>query len=145
MFASRLYLAEAEAFPPGMLALHRQHLIDEADHVQWDTALIAELWDRTPAWLRRVNVRLLDWILGEFIAVPRRAAMRVIDALAVDLPDLCVPPIQLKAALRTLGRQPGFRGAVFGRDAVPRTWKQAAATPELSGLVQRWFAHDHAP
>ena len=145
IFASRLYLAEPDAFPEIMIPLHRQHLADEADHVQWDMALIAQLWDRTPAWLRRANVRLLDWMLGEYIAVPRRAALRVIDALAEEMPRLSVPAPELKNALTELSRRPEFRAAVFGRDAVPRTWKQAAAAPDLAPFVERWLAHEHAP
>lgn len=143
MFASRLYLAEADAFPPALVAAQRRHLIDEADHVQWDIALLDQLWPATPPWLRRLNVRLLDWMLGEFIALPRRAALRVIDALADDVPDLSVPAATLKAELRALAARPDFRGAVFGRDAVPRTVKHAAAAPGFAAFNARWFAHEH--
>lgn len=143
MFASRLYLADAGRFPESVLALQRLHLSDEADHVQWDIALIEEFWGRTPAWLRRMNVRLLNWMLGEFIAVPKRAALRVVDALAEDVPDLSVPASELKKALRTLGAAPDFRRAVFGRDAVPRTWKHASTAPDLHPLVATWLAHEH--
>jgi hypothetical protein len=143
MFASRLYLAEADAFPASIVASQRRHLADEADHVQWDIALIHQLWPATPAWLRRLNVRLLDWMVGEFIAVPRRAALRVIDALAADLPDLSIPAATLKAQLRTLAASPDFRAAVFGRDAVPRTWKQASSAADFAPFVNRWLAHEH--
>lgn len=145
MFASRLYLADETTFPTEILALQRQHLVDEADHVRWDAALITQFWSGTRPWLRRANARLLHWMLGEFIAVPRRAALRVIDALATDLPNLSVPPARLKAELLALARRPEFRGAVFGRDAVPRTWKQAAAAPDLGLVVDQWLAYDHTP
>jgi hypothetical protein len=145
MFASKLYLAEPAAFPELILALHRQHLADEADHVRWDALLLAQFWNAAPAWLRRGNARLLDWMLGEFIAVPRRAALRVIDALAAEMPDLSVPPPRLKAELLALGRRADFRAAVFGRDSVPRTWKQAAAAPNLETVVATWLAHEHTP
>lgn len=143
MFASRLYLAEPDAFHAAIVAAQRQHLIDEADHVQWDIALLHQLWPATPPWLRRLNVRLLDWMVGEFIAVPRRAAVRVIDALAADLPDLSVPAATLKSQLRTLAAREDFRAAVFGRDAVPRTCKHASSAPDLAPFVARWLAHEH--
>jgi hypothetical protein len=143
MYASRLYLAEADAFPAAIVAAQRQHLVDEANHVQWDIALINQLWPTTPGWLRRLNVRLLDWMVGEFIAVPRRAALRVIDALAADLPDLSVPAATLKTQLRTLAASEQFRARVFGRDAVPRTWKQASTAADLGPFVNRWLSHDH--
>jgi hypothetical protein len=143
MFASRLYLAEADTFPSAIVCAQRRHLADEADHVQWDIALIHQLWPSTPSWLRRLNVRLLDWMVGEFIAVPRRAALRVIDALADDIPHLSVPPATLKAQLRALAANPDFRAAVFGRDAVPRTFKQAASSPDFAPFVTRWLAHEH--
>jgi len=60
MFASRLYLAESDLFPTQIVAAQRQHLIDEADHVQWDIQLLNELWPKTPEWLRRLNVRHRD-------------------------------------------------------------------------------------
>ena len=143
MFASRLYLADESSFPADLVALQRQHSIDEADHLRWDAALIAQFWSGATPGLRRLNTRLLHWMLGEFIAVPRRAALRVIDALATDLPGLSVPPARLKAELRILARRPEFRRAVFGRDAVPRTWKQAAAAPDLGLFVHHWLAHEH--
>ena len=143
MFASRLYLAEADTFPAAIVAAQRRHLADEADHVQWDIALLQQLWPATPAWLRRLNVRLLDWMVGEFIAVPRRAALRVIDALAADLPDLSVPAATLKTQLRELAARPAFRAAVFGRDAVPRTWKHASTAAHFDPFVTRWLSHEH--
>ncbi len=143
MFASRLYLAEAEKFPANLLAAQRQHLVDEADHVQWDIALLEQFWPSTPRWLRRFNVRLLNWMLAEFIAVPRRAALRVVDALAADLPTLSVPASTLKAELRALAARPDFRRAVFGRDAVPRTWKQALLAPDMKPFIHTWLTHEH--
>ncbi len=143
MFASRLYLAEPDVFPVAIVNAQRRHLVDEAGHVQWDIALINQLWPSTPAWLRRINVRLLNWMVGEFIAVPRRAALRVIDALAADLPDLSVSAATLKAQLRTLAASPDFRAAVFGRDAVPRTWKQASSSADFAPFAARWLSHDH--
>lgn len=143
MYASRLYLAEAEKFPAVIVAAQRQHLIDEADHVQWDIQLLNELWPSTPEWLRRLNVRLLDWMVGEFIAVPRRAAVRVVEALGHELPRLTVSLETLKAELRQLARTTEFQQGVFGRDAVPRTWKQASQAPDFSRFVARWFVHEH--
>lgn len=145
MFASRLFLADEPAFPDAILALHRQHLSDEADHVRWDTALLAQFWNDAPSWIRRLNARLLDWMLGEFIAVPRRAALGVIDALAAERPNLSVSPARLKAELRALARREDFRGAVFARDAVPRTSKQAATAPDFGSIAENWLSHEHAP
>ncbi|MCX6951096.1 MAG: diiron oxygenase [Verrucomicrobia bacterium] len=145
MFASRLFLADESAFPAAIVAAQRQHLADEADHVRWDAALIGQLWHDAPPWVRRLNDRLFSWTLGEFIAVPRRAALRVVDELAADLPGLSVPPARLKAALRTLAGRADFRQSVFGRDSVPRTWKQASTAPDLRCVVSRWLAHEHSP
>jgi hypothetical protein len=115
MFASRLYLDEADQFPSPLVALHRMHIADEADHLRWDMALISHFWEGAPGWKRRVNARLLDWVLGEFVAVPRRAAMRVVDALAADIPDLSVPPAALKAE-----QVPGFEQGIQGKRVRPR-------------------------
>lgn len=142
MFASRLYLAEPDSFPLGVVAAQRQHLVDEADHVQWDMALLDQFWTSSAPWLRRANARLLNWIIGEFIAFPKRAALRVIDALAVDLPGLSVAPSQLKAELHGLSKRADFRRGIFGRDAVPRTWKLASQAPDLTGFVETWLNYE---
>ncbi len=143
MFASRLYLLDAALFPQAIIGVQRQHLADEAGHVQWDQALIKQFWGETPAWLRRINTHLLNGMLSQYIALPRRAALRVIDALANDLPALSVPPARLKTALRSLAHQADFRSVVFGRDAVPRTWRQASMAPDLGAFVNTWLTHEH--
>lgn len=143
MFASRLYLAEETRFPATIVAAQRQHLIDEADHVQWDIQLLNEIWPRTPEWLRRLNVRLLDWMVAEFIAVPRRAAVRVVDAWAREVTMPSVSVEKIKSELRDLADTPDFQRGVFGRDAVPRTWKQAANAADFAPFVSRWFVHEH--
>jgi len=82
-------------------------------------------------------------MVGEFIAVPRRAAVRVVEALNAEMPGLSVPIHTIKEELRQLARTPDFQRGVFGRDAVPRTWKQAASAPNFAPFNARWFVHEH--
>jgi len=87
-------------------------------------------------WLRRLNVRLLDWMVGEFIAVPRRAAVRVVEALNAEMPGLSCDPHD-QGRIASVGSNADFQRGVFGRDAVPRTWKQAASAPNFAPFNAR--------
>ena len=90
--------------------LERQHLADEVDHVQWDEQVIGVIWPETSPWLRKLNVKLMDWMLREFIVAPKRAAVRVLDALVcLATPSLRASPASVEAGIvQDWARPPNF-------------------------------------
>lgn len=142
MYCSRVFLNHDEDSSAPFFQIQRQHLADEVDHVQWDEQVIESIWAKTPAWLRKLNVRLMDWMLREFIVAPKRAAVRVLDALVTRHPDLEPHLPRLKQELRKLGQAPEFQQSVFCSPVAPRSERLMAKYPEFDYFRTYWFRHE---
>jgi hypothetical protein len=143
MYCSRVFLNHEEAASGPFFQIQRQHLADEVDHVQWDEAIITEVWGNTPAWLRNLNVKLMDLMLREFIVAPKRAAVRVLDALVGRHPMLTQILPRLKRELRDLGQSPEFQRSIFCAPVAPRSERLMAKHPEFNQFRKYWFRHEN--
>ena len=143
MYCSRAFLAQGEDADSPFFQIQRQHLADEVDHVQWDEEVIAAIWDETPVWLKKMNVRLMDWMLREFIVAPKRAAVRVLDALVDRHPDLVSRLPRLKQELRELGQTREFQQSIFCAPVAPRSERLMAKYPEFDRFRAYWFRHEN--
>jgi hypothetical protein len=142
MHCSRVFLRHEDTLAGSFFQIQRQHLADEVDHVQWDEQIIAEVWPNTPAWLRKLNVRLTDWMLREFIVAPKRAAVRVLDALIARHPSLIPLLPRLKKELRELGQTPDFQQSIFCPPVAPRSQKLMSDYAEFDDFQAYWFRHE---
>ncbi len=88
LYFSKSCLEKADELEPRFVAIHRAHLADEVGHVGWDGELLDWLWPRTGRTMRRVNVRLLEWMIGEFFLLPKRSGVRVVAQLAREFSHL---------------------------------------------------------
>ena len=142
MYCSRVFLTHEEDSSAPFFLVQRQHLADEVDHVQWDEQVIGAIWPKTSPWLRKLNVRLMDWMLREFIVAPKRAAVRVLDALVARHLSLkpCLP--RLKQELRELGQAPQFQQSIFCAPIAPRSERLMAKHPEFDRFRAYWFRHE---
>jgi hypothetical protein len=84
--------------------------------------------------LRALNVRLFHWMLGEFFHRPKRAAVRVLEQLASEFPDLALPA--LRRAMRELGRDTRYLQTLYSREIAPRAFARFDACPEFALLAQ---------
>jgi len=143
MYCSRVFLAHEEDLAPPFFQVQRQHLADEVDHVQWDEEVIESIWPKTSPWLRKLNVRLMDGMLREFIVAPKRAAVRVLDAMVARHPSLrpCLP--QLRKQLRELGQRADFQRSIFCAPVAPRSERLMAKYPEFDQFRSYWFRHEN--
>ena len=123
MHCSRVFLRYENDLSTPFFQIQRQHLADEVDHVQWDEQVITAVWPQTAPWLRKVNVKLIDWMLREFIVAPKRAAVRVLDALVARHPSLGPTLPQLSKELRDLGQTTDFQQSIFCPPVAPRSQK----------------------
>lgn len=130
-------LAEAGALEPHFVRTHRAHLADETGHVDWDLDIIDFVWRRAPQLIRSLNARILGWMLENFFCAPRRAALRVLDALIDEFPDLAPRKVELRQALLDLGRAPDYRLTLYSRAIVPKTYAGFDRWPEFACLSQR--------
>lgn len=142
MFCSRKFLEQENVICASFFQVQRQHLADEVDHLKWDEAIIERLWPRAPLQLRRLNVGLLGWMLREFIVAPKRAALRVIDALVEQRPALHKLASSLKKALRELGQAPDYQRSIFGGSVAVRAQRLMRQYPEFDGFRSYWFHHE---
>jgi hypothetical protein len=142
MHCSRIFLRHEDDLSIPFFQIQRQHLADEVDHVQWDEQVITAVWPKTAPWLRRVNVRLMDWMLREFIVAPKRAAVRVLDALAARHPSLSPTLPRLRRELRDLGQTSRFQHSIFCPPVAPRSQKLMSNYPEFDEFQTYWFRHE---
>jgi hypothetical protein len=142
MHCSRVFLRHEGDLAGPFVQIQRQHLADEVDHVQWDEEIINEVWPKTPPWLRKLNVKLIDWMLREFIVAPKRAAVRVLDALAARHPSLKPLLPRLRKELRELGQTPDFQQSIFCSPVAPRSQRLMSTYAEFDDFQTYWFRHE---
>jgi hypothetical protein len=142
MHCSRVFLAHEQDLAAPFFQVQRQHLADEVDHVQWDELVIESIWPSVPQWLRRPNVRAMDWMLREFIVAPKRAAVRVLDALVALHPDLQPLLPRLKTELRELGQTNEFQQSIFSPPIALRSERLMTPYSEFDSFRSHWFHHE---
>lgn len=135
IYYSRSYLRSRRSLDPSFVAVHRAHMADEVGHVRWDEELLDVLWRRARPWLRRLNAKLFAWMLEELFSTPRRAQLRVVDALCSELPELAERREEMRRQLLALSRDESYRATLYSREIVPRTFARFDAAPELRSLA----------
>ena len=134
MFYAGEFLAEADHLEPAFVAAQRKHLADEVGHVRWDEQLLDEVWPRTtPAW-RRVNARLLAWLLREFFVLPRRSGWRVVELLLAEFPELRGRKAEWRDALRGLADNREFHRLAYSWEVTPRAFARFECEPEFRDI-----------
>ncbi|MCI0651658.1 MAG: diiron oxygenase [Planctomycetes bacterium] len=116
---------------PSFLRVHRRHLADEMDHIQWDELLLDRLWERLSPRLRRWNARLLAWLLGEFFLLPKRGGWRVIEEWVREFPARRPLLPEIRRQLAALGDEPRYLAAVYSRELSPRAYARFDRCPEF--------------
>jgi hypothetical protein len=130
----RAFVASGTALDPRFLAVHRQHLADEPAHIRRDILFLEWLWPATPQWLRRINARLLLWLLREFFLLPKRSGWRVIEAWLEEFPELQKRRGEIRQAMKELEKNDLYLRKLYPRASFPKTRQLAARWPELAGL-----------
>lgn len=134
LYYSRGVLAQKDSLEARFVHAHRVHMADEAAHVRADEELLGRFWAPMPPFWRKVNARLLRWVLGEFFTAPRRAGLKVVEAWANEFPDERARlPFWLKAA-RDLDASPEFQASLYSRAVVPAAFSGFDRWPELASL-----------
>lgn len=134
---SRAMLKERETelgpLEPNFVAVHVEHLKDEARHVHLDVHVLHALFRAASPRRRRLNARLLAAFLKD-ILVPKRSGVRVVRQLVSDCPELRPLGARLESELRALERDPAFQRSLFNREDMPHTFALFDAQPELALL-----------
>jgi hypothetical protein len=134
LYYSKGCLEHATELEPHFVATHRAHLADEVGHIGWDEQLLDWLWPQVGHALRWMNVRLLNWMIGEFFLLPKRSGMRVVERLAQEVPHLDVAA--LYRGMRELNTDIPYLCTLYSRDVTPRAFARFDALPEFALLAQ---------
>jgi hypothetical protein len=127
-------LEQAVRLEPQFVAAHRAHLADEVGHIAWDEALLDWLWPRTARILRAANVRLLNWLVGEFLLLPKRSGRRVVTQLVEEFPQL--DAAGLPQAMAGLEANTAYVRGLYSREVTPRTLARFDRHPEFALLAR---------
>lgn len=134
LYYSKGCLEHATELEPHFVATHRAHLADEVGHIGWDEELLDWLWPQVSRALVWINVRLLDWMIGEFFLLPKRSGLRVVEQLAREFPHL--DATALYRGMRELNTNTAYLRTLYSRNVTPRTFARFDALPEFALLAQ---------
>ncbi len=140
MMSKRYAAMDPESIEPQFLAVYRAHAEDEVRHVQLDWHLLERFYQSQPAWLRRLNARLLETLLVGLFLKPKLSNVRLVDLLVAEFPDLRPMRPGLVQAARGLGENPGYRQMMYSAEATPISRALFDSLPEFAGLRRRLFA-----
>lgn len=134
LYYSKGCLEHASELEPQFVATHRAHLADEVGHIGWDEELLDWLWPQVSHALRWMNVRLLNWMMGEFFLLPKRSGLRVVEQLAQEFPHL--DAATLHRGMQELETNTAYLCTLYSRDVTPRTFARFDVLPEFALLAQ---------
>src|SRR5262245_8339049 len=140
LMMSRRYAAmDPDSVDAQFLAVYLAHAEDEVRHVQLDWHLLDRFYQSQPAWLRRLNARLLEALMVGLFLKPRRANVRLVDLLVAEFPDLRPMRPRFVQAARGLVDNPDYRQMMYSAEATPISRALFESLPEFAGLRRRLF------
>lgn len=144
IFLSREYARSRRSSPHAVDELHTRihelHMVDEARHYQLDQHLLTWLYDREPAWKKKLCGRVFYHAMRSYV-FPHRTAYRILDAMEREFPRLrAVIAPQLRSELTGIGHDIAFHRRLFSHDALPRTMALLAEYPEHDRLWTLFLA-----
>jgi len=139
---ARECIREGKRLDPVFLALHRRHMADEVDHVQWDLQLVERVWLPMSMWKRRLQARLFGAMMAEFFTAPKRAAKAVLQALLDEFPELQVHSALLHRELRELANSRDYHASLYSRSVTPRCFALFDKLPEFKNIGRHLLAYE---
>lgn len=139
---ARECLRKSSQLEPAFLNLHRKHLADEVEHVQWDLRLIERVWLPMPMWKRRLQARLFGAMMSEFFTAPKRAGKAVLQALIDEFPELKSLGSDLHRELGALRNSRDYHASLYSRTMTPRGFALFDELPEFVNIGRSLLAYD---
>ena len=131
---SRRSLALAERLEPRWAAVFRLHLRDEIRHVHLDWHLLDHFYRDRSRPVRRLTAELLRRIVAAFFLAPKRMAVRVVDLLIREHPDLALLRPRCLRELAALENDPAYRRMMYSREELPVSFHLLDSFPELAAF-----------
>lgn len=132
--ARRCQHAPREAIEPHYRAIYARHARDEARHVQIDWHLIDRFYASRPSGVRRRSAWLFAQIMGRFFLPPSRAAVRVVQQLVQEFPQLASRQGEIVHQLRSLAGNADYHEMMYSRRGTPITFALLDRFPEMQRM-----------
>lgn len=141
---ARECLKKSNELEPAFLNLHRKHLADEVDHVQWDLKLVQRVWLPMAMWKRSLQARLFGTMMSEFFTAPKRAGKAVLQALLDEFPELIPLGPQLHRELGELATSREYHASLYSRAMTPRAFTLFDELPEFRNIGRYLLSYERA-
>ena len=120
---------------PNFLAVHREHLKDEARHVQIDRHLVDTCLTDKTGLHRKINARFVKWMLRMITYVGRSGpGVKVIKHLVSEMPELASLEEEMIRSVLLLNNDPGYQKSLFNRAAMPFSFSIFDSMSEFEDL-----------
>jgi hypothetical protein len=130
----RLLRLSADTIEPRYAAVYREHLRDEVRHVQLDARLIAHVTARQSPAARRTTAAILRWAVRHFFLRPARSAVRLVQILAAEFPELGPLVPRIRRELRAVADDDRYHAMMYSRATTPISFGLFDAHPELHAM-----------
>ena len=125
---------DSAVLEPRYRLIYREHLKDEARHVQIDGHLIERFYAGRSRAVRKWNAWLLSVVIGKFLLPPTRSAVRVARRLACEYPEIATLVPRMIAELHEVGRNPEYHAMMYSRGTTPTLFALFDQFAELHGM-----------
>jgi hypothetical protein len=128
---------------PNFATVHREHMKDEARHLQLDGILIALTLQSSWRGTRRLNAALFKSMLGTIMRPSRSGSgAKVIRQLVREMPELACREAEMIDAVLALAHDATFQASLFSRRAMPLTFGVFDRTGEFADLARSMVGYD---
>lgn len=141
---ARLTLRRGDEIDPAYRAAYRAHTVDEVRHVQMDWHLLDRFYATASERRRRMNATIAAWMLCE-VLVPKRAALRVIAALAREHPQIAQWQPTIRRQLEDLQHDPAYNSVMYSRSMTPLLFHLCDQYPEMRAAMQQLPSYQAEP
>ncbi len=124
----------ADAIEPHYRAVYAAHAADEARHVRVDVHFLDRFHRPASRWRRAANAAVFRLLVRRFFLVPSRGALRVVDLLTREFPELRPWRRRLAGELKDLPRDPAYQRVLYSRESTPLTFAGFDAYPEFQSI-----------
>lgn len=128
---------------PQFVSVHREHMKDEARHVQIDKHLVEACLTRTGRLTRWINARLFKYMLRGITRVgPNGSGAKVIRRLVQEMPELASMEAEMISAIMALTGDAKYQRSLFNRKAMPLTFGIFDQAAEFDDLQQYMVGYE---
>jgi hypothetical protein len=130
----RLLRLPADTIEPRYAAVYREHLRDEARHVQLDARLIAHVRARQSPAARRATMAVVRWVVRRFFLAPARSADRLTRILGAEFPDIRPLVPVITGELHAVAGDDRYHAMMYSRATTPISFRLFDAYPECHAM-----------